>query len=197
MSGVKTIAVIVIFFTMILYGGKLHAQQMGNFKSFDIQPGANRTVMIQWEINPEGDTLRFEVERSSDQKKWTRIMDIAPQPSHRYFVTDTLPWEGLNYYRVGQAGTIQRYINPVVKWVQISKTGSLYIWPNPALDRLNIKTPFTKGRIDILDSGGKLIFNINITALIIEVPIDHLPNGIYYIHVIHGNEVLTQRFLKQ
>ncbi len=175
----------------------LFSQQAGNFKSFDIQPGANRTVLIQWEINPEADSLRMEVERSSDQKIWERIIDITPQLSHRYFVTDTLPREGVNYYRVAQAGILNRFVNPVVKWVQISKAGSLYIWPNPALDRLNIKTPFTKGRIDILDSGGKLIFNINITALIIEVPIDRLPNGVYFIHVIHENEILTQRFLKQ
>lgn len=197
MPGLKILKISVLFFTTMLFSGVLQSQPAGVFKSFDIQPGANRTVMIQWEISAEADTLRMEVERSSDQKIWERIWDVSVMPSHRYFVTDTIPREGLNYYRVLQAGILQQFINPVVKWVQVSKTGNLYIWPNPAFDMLNIKTPFTNGRIDILDSGGKLIFNINITALVTEVPIDRLSKGIYYIHVIHGNEVLTQRFLKQ
>jgi hypothetical protein len=46
--------------------------QTGPFISFNVQPGAGCTVLIQWETVPEGDTLKFEVERSNDKKNGKR-----------------------------------------------------------------------------------------------------------------------------
>lgn len=196
MSAIKVIAGRMLFVLSML-PGILPAQQPASLVSFEVQPGANHSVLIEWRINPQADTLSFELQRSRDQKTWERIATIPVQSVHIYSFTDSRPGEGLNYYRVGQVNSKKHIAFKGIKWVQVNKTGVLFIWPNPARDMLYIKTPFVTGRIDIVDSGGKPIFNINITALVANVPTDRLLKGVYFIYVKHGNEILVEKFVKK
>lgn len=196
MSTIKLIAFTVLFILSMLYG-VLSAQQGAPLVSFEAQPGANHSVLIEWKAKPQADTLSFELQRSRDQKVWERIVTEPAQSAHLYSFTDSRPGEGLNYYRVGQVTRNKNIAFTGVKWVQVNKTGVLFIWPNPARDMLYIKTPFVTGRIDIVDSGGKPIFNINITALVANVPTDRLLKGVYFIYVKHGNEILVEKFVKK
>jgi Secretion system C-terminal sorting domain len=196
MSVIKIISVTTLLCLSML-PGKVYSQQAGSLISFDVKPGINHSVLIEWEMKQEADTLPFEVQRSRDQTTWERIADIPVQSSPLYSFTDTKPREGLNYYRVWRADSKQDAAVSGVKWVQVNKTGGLYIWPNPAKDMLYIKTPFVKGRIGIIDSRGTLIFTIVITKLVTNVPTDRLSKGIYFIHVKHGNEILVERFVKE
>jgi Secretion system C-terminal sorting domain len=177
--------------------GNLQPLQPGPFISFDVKPGTNHSVLVEWKIKAGADLFPFEVQRSRDQKNWEKLTAVPTQLAQLYSVKDIRPGEGLHYYRVRQLDKANTIAVTPVKWVQVNKTGLLYIWPNPAKDMLFIKTPFDKGRIDVMDSGGKLLFNINITALVTNMPTDRLSSGIYFIHVKNGDQILVEKFVKE
>jgi len=181
---------------LLIRPGLLHSQTVP-FISFNVEPGADRTVLFQWRVTPEADTLYFEVERGRDKGTWERIAHVAVQESHQYSSTDPQPGEGLIYYRVRQVGSGERYLYTQVKWVQISKTGELYIWPNPAKNILHVKTPFVKGSMDVVNPEGKLMLKISVINFITDVPTARLSKGIYFLHVRYGNEILVEKFVKE
>ncbi|MDP4261381.1 MAG: T9SS type A sorting domain-containing protein [Bacteroidota bacterium] len=194
MLRIKIIIVTSLVF-LLTRAGQLYGQAEP-FISFNVEPGAGHTVLIQWKTVPGNDSLRFEVERSRDKKTWESIADVAARLSHQYSSIDSKPGEGLIYYRVRQVSSGNRFSYTQEKWVQISNTGKLYIWPNPAKDVLHVKTPFVNGSVDIIDPGGKLIQKISIINLVTDVSIAGLSKGVYFLHVRHKNEVLVERFMK-
>ena len=122
---------------------------------------------------------------------------MAADSLHQYSSTDREPGEGLIYYRVRQVGSKGSYLNTKIYWVQFSEKGRLFIWPNPANNVLHVKTPFTKGSIDIINAGGKQLLKIIITDFITDVPAIQLRKGIYFLHVRHENETLVEKFVKE
>ncbi|HJS55335.1 MAG TPA: T9SS type A sorting domain-containing protein [Chitinophagaceae bacterium] len=187
---------IVIGLMQLVAGLNLANSQTNKFISFSVQPDAGRVVIIQWNLIPAADTLSFEVERSRDSIKWETVSHSPAQLSHKYYWVDKNPGDGLIYYRVRQINAVDNYSSTQTRWVQIGKTGELYIWPNPVNNVLHVKTPFAKGSMEIVDAGGRLMQKISITDLITDVPIGHFAMGIYFIRVKSGNQIIVEKFVK-
>jgi hypothetical protein len=49
----------------------------------------DHTVLAQWRMTHEIDTLPFEVERSRDKRRWERIAAVAVHSSNQYSITDS------------------------------------------------------------------------------------------------------------
>lgn len=194
MPGIKMVIVTTLVL-LLINPGQVHSQTKPVI-SFDVQPGKNRTVTIQWSTGLGIDSFDYKVEKSKDKKTWETIAHVAPQLSHNYSGIDFHPVEGINYYRIRQTGRKGQFSFTEIKWIQISKAGKLYIWPNPANDILHVKSPFVKGSMNIVDAGGKFIFKISITDFITDVPTTRLSKGIYFLHVNHDSEVLVEKFVK-
>lgn len=171
--------------------------QTGPFISFNVQPGAGCTVLIQWETVPESDTLKFEVERSNDKKQWKKIAEADVRSSHKYLAIDTEPDDSMNYYRVRQVGSRGHISYSEIKWLKANTAIDIFIWPNPGKEVLYVKTGFLSGGMDIVDSGGKLIRKIIITDFITMIHIGSLAKGIYFLHISNGNQLLVEKFIKE
>src|SRR5512138_1400498 len=76
--------------------------QNNRISLFNVQPGKEQVVLIQWKAAPESDTLPFQVERSKDTIKWEKIFQTGVVSSHEYFFIDTMTGSGLFYYRIRQ-----------------------------------------------------------------------------------------------
>ena len=190
----QRVIIILAVFLIGLSPISLNAQNK-NFISFSVSPATGQVVIIQWKIASSSDILRFEVERSIDTIKWESISQVVIQSTQEYFITDTSPGSGQIYYRIKQINNGNTSYSPT-RWVQISKTGTLYIWPNPAKDILHIKTPFVNGSLEIINAEGKLIQKIAITDFITDISLQRLAEGIYFIRVKHGKEILVEKFVK-
>ena len=193
MRSAKIISVIIgITFPVLL------CSQEKNFLSFDVEPRMGQVVFIQWTVSSMNDTLFFEVQRRRDSLGWETISHISQTSTgsvQLFSFTDQIPGDGLIYYRIKQiGGRITSYSS--IKWVQISKTGSLYIWPNPASDVLHVRTPFADGSMEIVDSEGKLMKKITITDFTTDVSIQQLAKGIYIIRVKHKKDAVAEKFIK-
>jgi hypothetical protein len=49
----------------------------------------------------------------------------------------------------------------------------------------------------ILDTEGRFIRKITICDFIVDVPIQALPTGMYFVHIRHGKDILVAKFIKQ
>lgn len=186
-----------VLFGIILIEPVLLFSQTNPFVSFDVQPGAGCSILIQWEIFPDMDTLKYEVEKSTDKQKWEVITKMDAKSSHKYFTMDTEPVDSFNYYRVRQIDNRGKYVYSDTKWIQINTASDIFIWPNPARDLLHLKTPFLNGNIDMMDTGGKLIRKIIITDFITDISIGSLAKGVYFLHIRHESQFLVQKFMKE
>ena len=193
MLHIKTffINLIIVLSPYLLYS------QNNRIVSFNVQPDKEQVVLIQWKVAPETDSLLFEIERSKDTIKWEKIFRTRIESSHEYFFTDTMTGSGVFYYRIKQTDNKGKTFYSITRWVQISKTGKLYIWPNPANDVLHIRTTFAKGSMEIFDSEGKLMLKRSITNNITDLPLLQLGKGIYFIRVKHDKEILAEKFVKE
>ncbi|MFI5129126.1 MAG: T9SS type A sorting domain-containing protein [Chitinophagales bacterium] len=192
----STIIAVTSLVFLLFNPGQVYSQAEP-FISFNVQPAMDGTVIIQWKALPGTDTFYFEVERSRDMKTWESIAHVTSQLSHQYSSIDPLPGLGLIYYRVRQAGAESHSFYTRIEWVQISNTGKLYIWPNPAKDMLHVRTPYASGSIEVLNPDGKLMLKISMINVVTDVPISRLSGGIYFLHVKHNQEDLVERFVKE
>ena len=194
MKRIMTIWVMILFF--LLTGSFLLFAQIIPFTKFDVQPGLDRSVLVHWGTNSQRDTIWFEVERSSDKKVWVQIAVVASNVAQQYSWSDTDPIEGMNYYRVKEAGGNGRFLYSPAKWLQMNEAAKLIIWPNPADNILYVKTPFNTGSIDIINSGGRLVQKITITNYVTIVQTQKLSKDLYFLHVKNKTETLIERFIK-
>ena len=193
MLHIKTFFVILI---IILLPCLLYSQN-NQIVLFNVQPGKEQAVLIQWKVAPASDTVPCEIERSKDTINWEKIFRAGVELSHEYFFTDTMTGSGVFYYRIKQTDKKSNTSYSLTRWVQISKTGKLYLWPNPANDVLHIRTAFAKGSMEIFDAEGKLMVQRSITNYITDLPLLQLGKGIYFIRVKHDKEILAERFVKE
>ena len=83
--------------------------------------------------------------------------------------------------------------------VQIEEQLSVY--PNPATDQLNLEFPFTEGDaiITVVNSLGQTMLKQNIASGDdnIQVNVQNLPEGLYFITVQNGERAFYSRFIKK
>lgn len=91
-------------------------------------------------------------------------------------------------------------INHVVRVVDLSPTGiddvettTLHIYPNPATDKVNIELPASAENVQITvcDISGRQMMHNNVpgTNATTELDVHDLPNGLYVVTLIAGNEI--------
>lgn len=73
------------------------------------------------------------------------------------------------------------------------------VWPNPVVDILKIECSNGISSIRITDINGKIMYSMdkanNIQST--EINISDLSDGIYIVHVFTGNNVVTNKIIKQ
>ena len=163
---------------------------------FDVQRSDRHTVTMQW-IRPGEDSFDYVLEKNRDEKTWERIANISTQLTPCYDNIDLQAAEGVNYYRIVQRNHGELVAVSEAKSIEVINPDRLYIWPTPANNILHVRSPFVNGSMDINDAEGRFIRKIIISNFIIDVPIQALPTGMYFLHIRHGKDILVAKFIKQ
>jgi len=185
-----------VFVTSAFLWGVVYGQEP-SLVPINVRPGSNCTVVVQWNMRPAADSFEYEVEKSRDMRTWETIGRVSNQVSHNYSCIDVNPPEGINYYRIREIAPSDQSILTETKWIQVDQAGKIYVWPSPARDMLHVWSPFANGTMNIVDEEGKFLFKITIIDYVTDIPMARLPKGIYFLYVIHRNEALVGKFLKQ
>jgi hypothetical protein len=163
---------------------------------FQVERSDRHTVTVHW-IRPEEDSFDYVLEKSGDEKTWERIENLSAQLSPCYDFIDLQAAEGVNYYRIVQRNHEELVATSETTRLQAINVDEVYIWPTPANNILHIRSPFVNGTMDIIDTEGRFIRKIAISDFIIDVPLQALPTGMYFIHIRHGKDIFVAKFIKQ
>jgi hypothetical protein len=156
---------------------------------------------ITWLINSDDDTLRFDVERSTDLMVWEPVGSVHAegvngQPMGFSLVDNSIDFnavDGIVYYRVGSvqpSGTTS--YSPVV-----TSPCDLLLFPNPASDHIMVRVARAGALVQVVDAIGRLVRVFEIQGTEARIPLDGLAAGYYAVRLMDEDELLADRvFIK-
>lgn len=163
---------------------------------------ADNEVLLDWKTASESNNKGFEIQRSKDAINWNKIgfVNGALNSSleKHYSFSDVAPLQGKNYYRLLQYDLDgKQAFSPVVN-VDFSKAGKYLLSNNPSngVYRLNIHS--TNGAtILVSDMTGRRLIGKHVDAGIHQIDISKYAQGTYLLRLQIGNDIFTEKLLKQ
>ena len=169
-------------------------------ESFTARPVRN-SASLQWNVSMEDNVWMYEVQHSTDGFNFEALPKIVPATKKpTYHFTHDNPSRGINYYRLRIVDKDGSRSFSEIRAVSFGSTEDFTIFPNPAVEYVNIKLP--AGMINsaivitVLDMTGKRIQNkvVPVSSQIERLDIRNLPNG-KYVLLVKNNHQTLQRIL--
>jgi hypothetical protein len=147
-------------------------------------------VSLEWSTATELDNDHFEVLRSEDLVNW---WVVAIQPGHgttsqvhHYYANDPFAPQKVLYYRLKQVdydGT--ETLSKIVVVDRLGNTQKFEIFPNPAVNQIQLKFQSAASHVEVLDMHGHLIRNEKVAynTFDMNINIQGLEKGIYLVRV--------------
>ena len=186
--------------------GKINTDQLlpVSLLSFRATP-ERETVLLNWATANEIDNDYFAVERSADGRVFRAIGEVAGAGStdaeQTYRFIDPAPLPGRSYYRLRQVDFdgATEFFGPIA--VNRTATGKepLYVYPNPANDRVTLEGDLGEGsQLHLLDATGRVLRGWTLAKQETrrDVPLDGLAPGVYFLRLSAGDRVRTVRVVR-
>lgn len=163
-------------------------------ESFTARPVRN-TSQLQWNVSMEDNVWMYEIQHSTHGFNFEALPKIAlatKKPTYQF--THETPSRGINYYRLRIVDKDGSRSYSEIRVVSFGSTGEFTIFPNPAVEFVNVKIPASMTNsavtVTISDMSGKRVFNklISTAAAIELLDIRNLANGKYVIQVKNNNQ---------
>jgi hypothetical protein len=179
--------------------------------SFTAEKAGSGKNLLKWSTAGESDIDSYQVQHSNDGSHFTDIAGAAIEGSNvsttsYYSFTDVAPFDKLNYYRLkinDRVATVKYSPNAVVNNSQSRTSGSISIFPNPAVNYLNIQTVAGqkgKAAVSIISAAGQIVYKSDYTIAnesIINLNVKNLSAGNYVVRIKTANgETTTVPFVK-
>lgn len=157
-------------------------------------------VLVAWETQSETNNEGFDIERSTDGRTFEKIGNIkgagSTSQSQQYEFMDKNPPEGILYFRLKQVDFDGAFEYSSVQTIKVKSTG-FDIFPNPAIDKINIELPLQEEAIvRILDQTGKLVKIIEWKEGQQSIDISDLPKGVFIMEINVQNQLLVEKLIK-
>ncbi len=159
---------------------------------------------LSWATASEINSEHFDLQRSADGRifETVKLIPAAGNSSVQvnYESTDSLPFP-ISYYRLKQIDLDGKFKYSSVIVLERSSLQQLRIFPNPALELINIQIPETALSLQlyIYDLSGNTVMNKTVLANgIITVDVAQLPKGMYTLKLIDSktNKHVLGKFIK-
>lgn len=148
---------------------------------------------LEWVTATERNCARFIIERSADAWTWEQLGEVDcigySQSSQRYEYVDPFPSQSQAYYRIRQVdadGAVHLF--PMVSLEGCSRSsGTIYAWPNPVSDVLNVRygpilgLDGTDQWAEVLDATGRVVEKRTIvpSGVSLSIPMADKAPGVY------------------
>ncbi|MFI5131461.1 MAG: glycoside hydrolase family 9 protein [Chitinophagales bacterium] len=164
------------------------------------------TVQLTWEVDHADESKFFEVERSVDGIRFTRIGQVdAAMNITRYNITDNAADPGnILYYRIKETGLQDEvHYSSIIKIAATIDKDNLSAYPNPVLEQLVLSGYADENgllELRIFDVSGRLIgfqkwmqSKGNYSR---HIPVGHLSKGIYWVQVSNKEKSMQVKISK-
>jgi len=167
----------------------------------------NAFVQLDWATASEINSDYFEIQRSADAQRWNLVGKVAAQGFSNsetdYQYTDQTPYSGVNYYRLKQYDTNGLFSYSDIKKVNLDDARSaMNVYPNPVSGNkmsLSLDQEIAVGSaINVYDRIGQVVKQYEVLDSgknLIELDLQTLNNGIYYIELVNASMKVSKTFV--
>jgi SdrD B-like domain/Secretion system C-terminal sorting domain len=169
-------------------------------ESFTALPKGSQ-VNLQWTVSEQINVASYEVLFSADGRTFTTtIATVAANANSNatYDAVHTTPVAGINYYRIKSIDKDGTVSYSDIRKVTFGKGGTVSVYPNPAVDVVNISLTGTMvnkvATVSILSMDGKLLSQQRIanTGQTETLDVSKLSNGTYIVRLVTDEEVVNK-----
>lgn len=162
----------------------------------------NNTVLLEWSTVSEINNDYFTVEKTADGNRWQELENIPGARNsntlRNYSITDQQPFAGINYYRLKQTDLDGTFSYSEIVPINFKEQDALsvYVFPNPAAEILNVVTSET-ATWQLLDAAGQTIFIMPDAAAgkVHQINTGKLVSGIYILKTISRNSASIRQIM--
>jgi endonuclease I len=162
----------------------------------------DESVLLTWYATQETAFKKYEVERSVDGRIFNKIGEVEGKNLANYNFTDNdLPRNSVVYYRLKMIDIDGRNDYSKIVSIKLNKNlSNALVYPNPALDNLNIKLYQLLGKnstLTITDVAGRIVKQqaVNINTVNISIDVKTLSSGRYFVKIVNENQIINESFV--
>lgn len=151
-----------------------------------------RQALLTWATSEEVNSEKFDIERSTDGKKWARIASLPAggdvlNTVTRYNFTDDNPVDSENLYRLKMIDRDQTFAYSKIVSLNFKTAAVASTYPNPASDKLTITASDWENirTVRIINTAGQVVYSSDKPQR--EVDIRGLASGSYVIGLVRDN----------
>lgn len=145
----------------------------------------NKNNILHWTVSQEINLLNYEIQKSNDAIHFKTLDTIHAKSTGNevsYNYIDTKPFSGNNYYRLKPNDNDGKYsYSNVVKL--FIKQPILYIFPNPASEKITIEMQNAQFSVQLIDASGKILYSIANANNRQQIDTQKFPTGFYIIEI--------------
>ena len=160
-------------------------------------------VRLKWTSELEENFSHYELEQSTDGRRFTTTEKILPNAaaSYDYEVKDT---KGTRFFRLKMVDNDDTfsYSSVVTTSNDCGKTGITALYPNPTAAGTELTVQFDRplqaeSTLRVFSADGRQIFEqaANSGLNVQRLDVSKLPAGTYFLRVISGAELITESFV--
>jgi hypothetical protein len=158
----------------------------------------NQKSLLKWSTLSEFNSKQFDIEKSTDIIRWNLIGTVNASNNSNslthYTFLDENPNIGYNYYRLKIVDNFGEYKYSNNEILYFYNTPfSTKIFPNPAVNIINVISDESIGEIKIYDVFGKQVFTTLTEEETILIDIKHLNSGVYTIKFGTNSQLLIKQ----
>jgi endonuclease I len=160
------------------------------------------TVLLKWYATYETQFNKYETERSTDGRVYNKIGEVKGQNLSNYDFTDiNLPRAVVVYYRLKMLDQDGKFENSKVVAVKLNNNlSNALLYPNPALDYLNIKlyqVLQANSTLQVMDVTGRIVKEqiVNANTVNINLDVKNLSAGRYFVKIVNSSQIINESFL--
>ena len=150
----------------------------------------NDHVQLDWRTALEENNSHFDIERAPDGENFKLIGTVQGANNstalNEYISYDRSPLIGKNYYRLKQVDFEGQFEYSDLEVVNFTSSVIFEVYPNPASQKLFIKSNQDYQSIEIIDLLGRLVYQH--VENISEVDLSSINRGIYYLRLLDSNQ---------
>ncbi len=169
---------------------------------FQVKVTLDNQVLLDWQTASETNSNYFAIERSENGSFFETIGKVksqnAPQGSRYFYIDSPLKSRGSNattsvfYYRLRPTDFDGSFTYSLLRSAFLTESASRnsFVFPNPAIDILNIKTSDKNRKMQIVDLLGRVKITENTVPQSIDI--SSLDTGVYFLQI--GEEEAVKFF---
>jgi len=163
---------------------------------------AGAGVQVFWNVAGEKDVVRYEVERSTNGRDFTKVGEMAANRNAGYSFTDNQPLNGVSFYRVRNVDLDGKFTYTSVVRLNLNKSISLRAFPQPAVNILTVEhgSVNSKGALTLSTADGRVVYQTEVLQDVNQTVINlsSYRSGLYIVRFDNGSgQVESIKVVKQ